>query len=566
MTEEERNQIISEEYFDLIVDYRNNPRFFEGFPGATIHIINTMFAVVHYSIEEVDFTRTGPLGYTSIPNIYGLASNISLQASGVSNVRQIPNLNLRGKGALIAIIDTGIDYTNPVFIRQDGTSKIRAIWDQTIPSVDGYPYDTGFGTEYRNEQINKALEAENPLDVVPSIDENGHGTMLAAIAAGNEVPRVGFSGVATDAELIIVKLKEAKQSMKKYFSVPEDVLCFQENSIMWGVQYCFLLARELNQPVVICLGIGSSQGSHEGRGPLTIMMNILSDMPNIVFVTAAGNEGNTGRHYRGVIDTTIGYDTMELVVGDRDPFFSMEIWGNTPGIYSIDILSPSGEYIPRIAASLTLNRIITFIFEETVIYIHYHTVESETGDQLILIRFNNAAPGTWRFKVYGQGDLSDGFHAWLPMGNMISSETYFVQPDIYTTLLSPGTADIPITVTAYNPSGNNLYINASRGYTRNNQIKPDFAAPGVNYIAPNQNQEFVSYSGTGVAAAHTAGVVAMLLEWGSVRGNIPRFDTIEIKKFLIRGAKRSPNLAYPNRDWGYGMLDIYNAFDILRRE
>jgi hypothetical protein len=58
----------------------------------------------------------------------------------------------------------------------------------------------------------------------------------------------------------------------------------------------------------------------------------------------------------------------------------------------------------------------------------------------------------------------------------------------------------------------------------------------------------------------------MLLEWSSVQGNFPRLDTVGIKKFLIRGARRSGNLTYPNRDWGYGMIDIYNAFNILRSD
>lgn len=566
MTQAERDIIISEDYTDVIVDYRNNPGMLELYPDAFVHIMNPMFAILHFPYDATKISTVGPYGYTAVPSVYGLTSQISLQASGVPEILQIPTLNLRGEGTLIAIIDTGIDYTNPVFIRPDGTTKIRAIWDQTIQSVDGSPYHTGFGTEYRAEQINEALASENPLDIVPSIDENGHGTMMAAVAAGNPVLEQSFSGVAPDAELVIIKLKPAKRNIREFFAIPEDVVCFQENSIMWGVQYGFQLARELGKPIVFCLGLGSSQGSHEGRGPLATMINLFGNIPNTTFVISLGNEGNLGRHYRGIIDPATQYDTMDLIVGEQDKFFSLEIWGDSPGIYSIDILSPSGEYIPRIAVSLTLNRTISFIFERTVIYIYYHTVESETGDQLILLRFLNAAPGNWRFRVYGQGDLSTGFHAWLPMGNFISDQTYFLRPDIYTTLLNPGTADVPITVTAYNPVGGTLYINASRGYTRNNIVKPEIAAPGVNYIAPNQNKEFVTYTGTGVAAAHTAGIVAMLLEWGIVRGNFLSFASIEIKNFLIRGARRSPNLTYPNRDWGYGILDIFNAFDVLRRE
>lgn len=566
MTEEERASIISEDYVDWIIDYRNNPEILDLFENSFIHILSDDFAIIHTPANTLNINRVSMFGYYTIPFMYGLVSEVSLQASRVNLVRTIPTLNLRGQGILVACIDTGIDYTNPVFMRPDGTTKIRAIWDQTIQSPDGYPYNTFFGTEYRSEQINAALASENPLDIVPSIDENGHGTMLAGVVAGNTVASEGFSGVVPDAELVIVKLKPAKNVMKNFFGIPEDVLCYQENSVMWGINYCLKLSRELGQPIVICIGIGSSQGAHEGLSPLGFYITVLSNFPNLVIVTSAGNEGSLGRHYRGIIEPGIGYDTIELNVGELDKGFFMELWGDSPGVYSIDILSPSGEYIPRITTSLILDRVISFIFEDTIIYVHYHTAESDTGDQLILLRFRNAAEGIWRFNVYGQGDLARGFHVWLPMDRMISEQTYFLQPDIYTTILEPGNVANAITVTAYNPTGGNLFAHNSRGFTRNNRPKPDFAAPGVNYIAPNLDKGFTTYSGTGVSAAHTTGIVAMLLEWGTIKGNYPNMNTIEAKKFLIRGARRSSSLVYPNRDWGYGILDIFNTFDILRQD
>jgi subtilisin family serine protease len=152
------------------------------------------------------------------------------------------------------------------------------------------------------------------------------------------------------------------------------------------------------------------------------------------------------------------------------------------------------------------------------------------------------------------------------MGNFITRETYFIQPNIYTTVLAPGTSLLPITVTTYNPVNNNLYVNSSRGYTRNNVIKPEIAAPGVNYIAPTLNHSFGTFTGTSISAAHTAGVVALILEWGTVRGNDPGMDTGVIKNHLIRGAKRRQNIVYPNRDWGYGILDVLNVFENMRAD
>lgn len=564
MVGEDRERIIGDDYFDLIIEYRSNPQVIEQFENATLHIINEYYAVLHVPIEQ--FMNVLPnIRYAEVPLLFGLTDEVSLNASRVLNLRTTSSFNLRGEGVLIAIIDTGIDYTNPIFRKPDGTTKITSIWDQTIETGPS-PEDANFGTIYTSSQINQALIADDPLSVVSSVDENGHGTMLAGIAAGNDVEAENFYGVAPDSELVIVKLRQAKQGVREFLMVPDNVVCFQENHVIWALLYCTSVARQLNRPLVICLGIGSSQGGHTGRSPISVIINGIADLPNTGVVISAGNEGNMGRHYYGAIDPDIGSNTVEFNVGEDDKGFTMELWGNPPGIYSIDILSPAGEYIPITPPSLRVGRVITFIFENTVIYLNYQLIESQTGDQLILIRFKNASPGIWRFNVYGQGDLATGFHIWLPMGNFITRETYFIQPNIYTTVLAPGTSLLPITVTTYNPVNNNLYVNSSRGYTRNNVIKPEIAAPGVNYIAPTLNHSFGTFTGTSISAAHTAGVVALILEWGTVRGNDPGMDTGVIKNHLIRGAKRRQNIVYPNRDWGYGILDVLNVFENMRAD
>jgi len=553
-----------EDYADLIVFYLNRPELLKKYAGAMIQYMNEAFAIVHVPVSQISINMVTAYGYSAMPKLYGLTSENGLEASGVNRLRAIPNFDLRGSGVLVGIIDTGIDYTNPVFLKSDGTTKIISIWDQTI-NTGHTTNELMFGTEYKSQQINQALSSTNPYNIVPSSDNNGHGTMMAAVAVGNENLKENFTGIAPDAEIVIIKLRQAKQYLRDFYVIPDDVDCYQENHIMWGVQYCIRIARDLNRPIVICSGIGSSQGAHEGRTYLSTFMSIVGDFPNTVLVAPIGNEGTRGRHYYSTIDPAIGFNTVELNVGEKDEGgFSMELWGDSPGIYNIDIASPNGEYIPKISAGLREHLEKRFLFESTIIYIDNLVAESQTGEQLILIRFRNMTPGVWKFNVYGQSNLSSGFHIWLPMGNMISKNTYFIKPNIYTTILEPGSATSPITITAYNPVNNSLYIESSRGYTKNNTVKPDLAAPGVNYIAPNQSKEFVSYSGTSVAAAHATGIVAMILEWGVVKGNQPSLDSPEVKNYLIRGAERNPNIPYPNKDWGYGMINVFNVFDIFR--
>lgn len=565
MVGEESNHYGSEDYADYIVDYRTNPNISELFPGAIVLKINNTYATLHLPVSE--FANRAQKGgrLLILPKILGLTSEAALEASGIDKIRSIPDFNLRGQGVLIGIVDTGIKYTLPLFQKGDGTSKIAVIWDQTIPNPNRPTTDPHFGTVYSKDQINQAIKAENPLSIVPSTDENGHGTMLAAVAAGNEDRSADFAGVAPDSELIIVKLSPAKKYLKDFYAIPEDATGYQENNIMWGIQYCLQMARALDRPLALCIGVGSSLSAHDGTSPLPQQLSLVADTPNVGVVIAVGNEGNLGRHFFGTIDPSVGSVAVELNVSEKDKGFSMQLWGESPGIYSIDILSPSGEYIPRITAGLQLSRKISFIFEQTIIYIEYQTIEKKTGDELILMNFHDATPGTWKFTVYERGNLAGSFHIWLPMGDFISRDTYFTQADNNTTVVTPANATVPISATAYNPVGDVLYTNASRGFSRDNTINPELAAPGVNYTAPKLDGGYTNYTGTGVAAAHTAGIVALFLEWGVVKGNQPTFDTLEIKKYLIRGARRSSGLVYPNRDWGYGIIDMFNTFDVLRQ-
>ncbi len=563
MTAEERNPFISEDYADLLIEYNGDMSVFDAFPGAPVRIINYLFAVVNVPVSMINENTIVELGYAVMPTCYGIISHASLEASGIIRLRSIPNFNLRGQGVLIGIMDTGIDYTNPIFQNADGTTRIEVIWDQTIEG-DNPPEIPGYGTVYTREQINEALQSENPLEIVPTTDPIGHGTMVAGIAGGNEVPESDFMGVAPDVEFAVVKLKPAKQYLKDFFFIPPDAVCYQETDLIFAAGFLMNLSVSLNRPMVLCLAMGSSQGGHDGRGAFPNYLSINATRQGLAVVIAAGNEGNERRHYFGRVNTSTGYDTVELNVGDNIAGFSMELWGQAPSLFSVDILSPSGEYVPRIAASLDTNRVITFIFEQTVIYLDYQIMETETGDQLILFRFDQPTAGIWRINVYERGDIDLGFHIWLPMESFLPDSTFFVRSDPYTTILTAGNAETPITVTAYNNEDDSLYLNASRGYTRIGRIKPDIAAPGVNVTGPDASQGFIPYTGTSAAAAHTAGVAAMVLEWGIVLNNLPGMSTIELKNLLLRGARRDVNIIYPNRDWGYGILDIYNMFDSLR--
>lgn len=564
MNKEERIKIISNDYVDGIIEYALSTEEYARYSGETLNFINNKYAAVYVPLSRIPQRLIGSVAYSVIPKLYTPLDTLSLDEMGVTRLRNTP-LSLRGSGVLLGFVDTGIDYLNPLFQYADKTTRIVSIWDQTIVNMDASPDIFYYGTEYTKEQINAAIQSDTPLSTVPSVDENGHGTTLAGLAGGYISETADFSGVTPLSEYLIVKLKPSKTEVRAYFGVPDEAVCYSENDIMFGITYLFHTARKLNRPIAICIGLGTNQGSHEGLGPLNDLITYYSNQVGIGIVTAVGNEGNAKHHYFGEIDPAALNTLVELRVGNNENDFSMELWGNNPGTYSIDILSPSGEYIPRIPARLDEYRNIRFLFDSTTIYIDYTIVESQTGDELILIRFRNPAPGIWKFRIYGS-KINSGFHIWLPIRTFISDQTYFLMPNQFTTITDPGNNMSSVTVTAYNPANQSLFLEASRGYTRYNQINPDLAAPGVDIFAPLPENQYGSVSGTSIAAAYMSGISAILLEWGIVKGNDRSMNTHQIKKYLIRGVKRSPGLNYPNREWGYGMVNIYGTFESLSGE
>lgn len=558
------NQIIEEDYADYIADYRLDIDENLTNGGICYIPIDSTFTAVYMPVRLLPMNPLREYGYKVHPRLFGLLDMKSLEASDVTRLRSIPGLDLRGQGVIIGIVDTGIDYTNKSFIYGDGTSKVISIWDQSIQSEnapDGFYY----GTEYTRNMINSALEYNDPLTVVPSTDTIGHGTFLAGIAAGNVDIQNDFSGVVPEAEIIVVKLKDAKTRVKDYYMLPEDTVCFQENDIMLGIKYLVNAAAKYKRPISICIGLGTTQGAHDEFGSLSAYVSSLSQNDGVSIAIAAGNEGNSRHHFESVLTDGINTETMELIIGPKEPGLYMEIWGDVPNTFSISMITPGGEAVPLISPRINESREVRFIFETTTILIDVLLVGSRSGAQVVTMRFKDPAEGTWRITIEKiNKNLALHINSWLPLTGFVGNGTFFVRSSPYTTITSPGNTYNPVVLTAYDSSNDSLYMSASRGYTRTGQIAPDLAAPGVNVIGPAPGNTYVVKSGTSVAAAHTAGVAAMLLEWGKIKRNVRYMDGIDVKNLLIRGADRSPGKVYPNKENGFGTLNIYGVYENLR--
>lgn len=558
-----KNVIYSEDYLDLILDVSGSiqPEV-QSKEQVCPQYVSPKFMVSHAD-RLGSLPSVTNLYYRTIPKLYGLMDTSSMESSGVLKLRRQPYLDLLGQGTLIAIIDTGVDYQNPLFLNADKTSRIAAIWDQT--KKEGTPPDgLLYGSYYSQEDINKALAAENPLTIVPETDEDGHGTFLAGIAAGNVDQENEFTGVSPLSELIVVKLKPCKNYLREFYQIPKEPLAYQENDIMLAIKFVLNYSNRVKKPLSICIGLGTSSGDHNGSSPLSDYLDDISQMTGVTIATASGNEGNVGHHYKGTIAGN-KFEDVELLIGEQDRGFVMELWASSPSVFSAEVISPSGETSGKIPARQTNSTIdVKFVLEPTKIEITYRTIEIGTGDELIFFRFTNAVKGIWKIRVYNDFNLESVYHIWLPISNFLSSKTYFLKPDPFTTLVDTGTTKQSTTVTYYNHLTSSIFAGASRGYNRNGFIKPDLAAPGVDVYGPIGRGKFGKKTGSSVAAAHVAGVNALLLQWSIVNGNRGTLDNLEAKTLLIKGANRSPNISYPNREWGYGTLDVYQTFESLR--
>lgn len=569
-----REQIFSEETLDFFLRYSGSLELAnERYRPDCIQRINQDYVIAHYNASVANiYSMSFGESYGAIPKCYttmeqsriedGIySSNQVLEAMGVSRLRRLPSLDLYGNETLIGFLDTGIDYQNPLFRNPDGTSRIASIWDQTVQ--DGTtPQGFEYGAEYTREQLNLALSSQEPLSVVPEQDTNGHGTFVAGLAAGNISRETDFSGVAPQAQIVMVKLKQAKRYLREYFVIPEGVDCYQETDLVQGARYLMEVAKRERKPLVICITAGTNSGGHDGIGIFDEILNELAGKTGVAVVTTTGDEAGYALHYQET-GSDMEYEEVELRTGEREPGFTLELWASSLNLYSVEILSPTGELISRTIRRGNQSQRLDFVFEPTIIYLNYYMVESRSGEQLIQLRIYEPTPGIWRFRVFTEQEFGGSFNIWLPVHKFLQNDTYFLRANPDITITGPGNAVKPITTASYRVSDKSISLYSGRGFTRSGRIKPDIAAPGVAVYGPLPGEGYSIRSGGGLAAALTAGACALLLEWAITMGRRPEIDNSEIKRLLKGGAEKE-GILYPSREWGFGRLNVYDAFEELR--
>lgn len=474
---------------------------------------------------------------------------------------------LSGKGILLAVIDSGIDYTNRNFRNADGSTRILALWDQTVsPDAEkGFFPPEGFvtGTEFTREQINVALREADPLrqyELVPSRDSSGHGTAVAGIAAGAAANVTGgtannnYEGVAPESELLIVKLGTPREN-----SFPRTT------EMMRAVTYVVRKAQSLNRPVAINLSFGNTYGAHDGSSLLERFLDNAAEIGRTVICVGSGNEGASAGHREGRVNVGETAAT-ELSVGAYETAFSVQLWKTYTDVFRITLRSPGGQ---EFSFSTEKGGEITWKAERTRILIYVGEPSPYAVEQEIYFDFipENLyiSPGIWSFLI-GTQEKESSFYFYLPSQAARNQNTRFFEPNPNLTLTIPSTASKVITVGAYDSTYDAYADFSGRGYRYAERdigllaagaAKPDLAAPGVNITAPDIYGSYRSFTGTSFATPFVTGAAALLMEWGIVQGNDAFLYGEKVKAYLRRGARKIRGEEfYPNDRVGYGALCI----------
>lgn len=545
--------------WEIIVKYSEMGDSVEALLGGSgISVVPLLggYAIVTLSESILDeYSRRPQIEFIEKPTRLYFEDLFSKEASCITQVqRDEPgNLQLTGRGVLIGIVDSGVDYRHPAFLTADGKSRILRLWDQSIPGNPPEGYATG--TEYTNEEINEALSlsVQEGRRLVPSEDVSGHGTAVLGVAAGSDFSRGSVNrGVAYESDLLVVKMGIPRQD-----SFPRTT------ELMQGVDYLVRQAIRMGRPIAINLSFGNNYGSHRGDSLLETYLDSVSGMGKNVICVGMGNNGNDALHTGGKLSPG-EIQEIELGVGAFEPTVNVQLWKNYEDEMEIYLENPAGERVGPLFETLGAQR---WQAGNTKLLIYYGKPAPYHVTQEIYVDFlpqDEKTPyvdsGVWKIILAARNIKNGEYFLWLPGGKTLNPGTAFYLPRPQGTLTIPATARRVISVGAYDARQNTYADFSGRGCRALPYPKPDLAAPGVDIYAPRPGGGYAAFTGTSFSTPFVTGAAALLMEWGIIRRNDPYLYGEKLKAYLRRGAKAlQGSEKLPNDLIGWGRLCLESS-------
>ena len=526
----------SENTWELIVKYNGNLDRLTG--GIRVEPLIAGYAIVTIPenligafsrMEEIEFIEKPKKLYPQVTAGLGASCFYPL-------LQPVSGKALSGQGVYMAILDSGIDYTDPMFRYADGTTKIAWLWDQgkRADAEKGEKPPQGFftGVEYSRKMLNANLQKNSER---LTTDVTGHGTNVAKIAVQG----------APESELIVVKLDTARGTY------PSTV------SLLRAFTYVAKKAQAENMPVAINLSYGNTYGAHDGSSLLERFIDNITEVGRNVICIGAGNEGASAGHFAGKLSEN-EIQRISFAMGTYERSFSLQLWKWYADRMDISILSPAGEqYLIR--NQNAGGEAQQAVMEQTQLLIFsgrpqpYRKREEVYIDFIPVETYLNT--GIWTIEITPRRIANGELRLYMPSAVVRSENTRFLLPSPAQTLTIPSTAQKVITVGAYNAYVRSYAAFSGRGDAGSDwaeNSKPDLAAPGVN-IRIGEGEGGAVVSGTSYATPFVTAAAALLMEYGIVQGNDPFLYGEKVKAYLHAGARQLPGYdIWPNDQVGWG--------------
>ncbi len=590
--------------WEIIVKYQGD---IEQYESDLIRIEQLIAGYAIVTLPDAlleDFVDLPEIEYVEKPKPFYFQDVTALRESCISTVTDVEPF-LTGKGVLVAILDSSIDFYNENFRNADGSTRIEALWDQSLdPDAEaGLLPPDGFqtGVEFSREQIDEALSLGNEAEarrLIPTVDVSGHGTAVAGILAASGTVEEPFrKGVAPEASLLIVKLGVQREN-----AFPRTT------EIMRGVTYALRKAREIQMPLVINLSFGNTYGDHRGNSLLERFLDNAAEIGRTSIVVGSGNEGSSGGHVEGVVQNG-QTERVELAVAEYERTLNVQLWKYYQDVFDVTLIAPGGERIEIPMDGTGAYRYRTgeselliyvgqplpyMVFQE--VYVDFIPARANgVGNNPIGVGISYITSGVWTFELTSRNIVYGGYQFFLPSSATRSEGTRFFRESPQVTLTIPSTAHKVISVGAYDIYTGGVADFSGRGYVfrqltgnRGNEdvlsgrrqssdalqvsemnldvrtlidtVKPDLVAPGVDIETVSVRGGYTRVSGTSYATPMVAGAAALLMEWGIVRGNDPYLYGEKLKAYLIKGARPIPGEEdLPDDRAGWGALCLADS-------